>query len=350
VRARREISVKIPAGVGDGRVRLAAQGEVGPGGGPAGDLYVEVHEQPHDIFVRDGDDLHCTVSVPMVDAALGTTVTVDAILDGRTEITIAPGTQPGSVTTLRGHGMPHLRSGVRATCTPTSRWRCPPSSTRAPGNCWANSRPTAMTRRRSSPPTPPRPATAAACSAGCGKPSAVADPPWPTLFYAEVIPTVGAVAVVDGDEGFHAATVRRIRPGERLVLSDGRGVRADCIVEAADKRRISAKVLDRQTVPRRRRRSPWCRPSPKPSAPSWRSSWPPRPGPTVHGLAGRALRGPLGRRPGGQGAAPVAGGGPLGGPPPRRAYIPEVNGPITTAALTRSWPNGSALVRWSCAA
>ena len=114
VRARREISVKIPAGVGDGmRVRLAAQGEVGPGGGPAGDLYVEVHEQAHDIFVRDGDDLHCTISVPMVDAALGSTVTVDAILDGLTEITIPPGTQPGSVNTLRGHGMPHLRSGVR---------------------------------------------------------------------------------------------------------------------------------------------------------------------------------------------------------------------------------------------
>ena len=114
VRARRDISVKIPAGVGDGmRVRLAAQGEVGPGGGPAGDLYVEVHEQQHDIFVRDGDDLHCTVSVPMVDAALGTTVAVDAILDGLIEVTIPPGTQPGSVTTLRGRGMPHLRSGVR---------------------------------------------------------------------------------------------------------------------------------------------------------------------------------------------------------------------------------------------
>jgi molecular chaperone DnaJ len=114
VRSRREISVKIPAGVGDGmRVRLAAQGEVGLGGGPAGDLYVEVHEKAHDIFVRDGDDLHCTISVPMVDAALGTTVTVDAILDGLTEITIPEGTQPGSVTTRRGHGMPHLRSGVR---------------------------------------------------------------------------------------------------------------------------------------------------------------------------------------------------------------------------------------------
>lgn len=114
VRSRREISVKIPAGVGDGmRVRLAAQGEVGPGGGPAGDLYVEVHEQPHDIFVRDNDDLHCTVSVPMVDAALGGAVTVDAILDGSTEIAIASGTQPGATITLRGHGMPHLRSGVR---------------------------------------------------------------------------------------------------------------------------------------------------------------------------------------------------------------------------------------------
>src|SRR5689334_25427352 len=114
VRARREISVKIPAGVGDGmRVRLAAQGEVGPGGGPAGDLYVEVHEKAHDVFVRDGDDLHCTVSVPMVDAALGTTVSVEAILDGPVDITIAPGTQPNTVTTLRGRGMPHLRSGVQ---------------------------------------------------------------------------------------------------------------------------------------------------------------------------------------------------------------------------------------------
>src|SRR4029079_11097468 len=78
---------------------------VGPGGGPAGDLYVEVHEKPHPVFVRDGDHLHCTVSVPMVDAALGTSVPL--------EIRVGAGTQPVSVTTLRGHGMPHLRSGVR---------------------------------------------------------------------------------------------------------------------------------------------------------------------------------------------------------------------------------------------
>jgi len=91
----------------------AATAACGPGGGPAGDLYVEVHEKQHDTFVRDGDDLHFTISVPMVDAALGTTVAVDAIIDGPIEITIPAGTQPGSVTTLRGHGMPHLRSGVR---------------------------------------------------------------------------------------------------------------------------------------------------------------------------------------------------------------------------------------------
>ena len=114
VRARRDIAVKVPVGVSGGmRIRLAAQGEVGPGGGHAGDLYVEIIEQQHDVFVRDGDDLHCTVRVPMVDAALGTTVTVNTIIDGPTEITIPAGTQPGKVESVRGHGMPKLRSGVR---------------------------------------------------------------------------------------------------------------------------------------------------------------------------------------------------------------------------------------------
>ncbi|MEO6880958.1 MAG: molecular chaperone DnaJ [Mycobacteriaceae bacterium] len=113
VRSRRTVTVKIPAGVGDGmRIRLTGQGEVGPGGGPAGDLYVEVGEEPHEVYVRDGDDLHCTVRVPVVDAALGTTMKLETI-DGQAEITIDAGTQPASVVTLKGHGMPRLRSGVR---------------------------------------------------------------------------------------------------------------------------------------------------------------------------------------------------------------------------------------------
>jgi molecular chaperone DnaJ len=65
------------------------------------------------VYIRDGDDLHFSVSVPMIDAALGTKVEVDAILDGPTAIDVAPGTQPGAVTTLRGHGMPNVRTGVR---------------------------------------------------------------------------------------------------------------------------------------------------------------------------------------------------------------------------------------------
>jgi len=70
------------------------------------------------------------------------------------------------------------------------------------------------------------------------------------LFYAEVIPAVGALAVVEGDEGFHAATVRRIRPGERLVLSDGAGALARCEVREAGKRGLSAQVVERWTAPR----------------------------------------------------------------------------------------------------
>jgi 16S rRNA (uracil1498-N3)-methyltransferase len=71
-----------------------------------------------------------------------------------------------------------------------------------------------------------------------------------TLFYAEAIPAVGEIAVVEGDEGFHAAAVRRLRSGEALVLSDGVGAVADCVVTSADKRSLSARVLARRTAPR----------------------------------------------------------------------------------------------------
>lgn len=69
-----------------------------------------------------------------------------------------------------------------------------------------------------------------------------------TLFYIDALPEPGAVAVVDGDEGFHAATVRRIRPGERLVLGDGAGGLARCEVEHAGRDGLRARVLGRWTV------------------------------------------------------------------------------------------------------
>jgi molecular chaperone DnaJ len=113
LRTRRSLTVKIPAGVEDGmRIRLAGQGEVGPGGGPAGDLYVEIHERPHDVFSRKGDDLHCRVTLPMTAAALGTTLTIKT-LDGEEAVDVKPGTQPGSQLRIRHRGVPHLRGAAR---------------------------------------------------------------------------------------------------------------------------------------------------------------------------------------------------------------------------------------------
>ncbi|HEY0499902.1 MAG TPA: molecular chaperone DnaJ [Kutzneria sp.] len=113
IRARRSITVQIPAGVADGmRVRLASQGEVGPGGGPAGDLYVEVDELPHDTFEREGASLHGTLRIPVTTAALGAVLQLKT-LDGTEELRIEPGTQPNTELVLTGRGMPKLRSSGR---------------------------------------------------------------------------------------------------------------------------------------------------------------------------------------------------------------------------------------------
>jgi 16S rRNA (uracil1498-N3)-methyltransferase len=68
------------------------------------------------------------------------------------------------------------------------------------------------------------------------------------LFYIDALPSVGEIAVVDGDEGFHAASVRRIRPGENVDLSDGAGALARCVVEEVGKATLTARVVDRRTV------------------------------------------------------------------------------------------------------
>ena len=113
VRIRRSISVRIPAGVeGGNRIHLAGQGEVGPGGGPAGDLYVEIIEKPHEFLIRDGKDLHISISITMVAAALGTVVRVDT-LDGEQEVEIHAGAQSADAITLRGFGVTKLRGGGR---------------------------------------------------------------------------------------------------------------------------------------------------------------------------------------------------------------------------------------------
>lgn len=113
VRTRRTLTVQIPPGVDTGtRIQLSGEGEVGPNGGPAGDLFVEIVVRQHDLFERRGDELHCMVTVPMTAAALGSSVTLDT-LDGPLEVAIAAGTQSGESVTMRGHGAARLRSAGR---------------------------------------------------------------------------------------------------------------------------------------------------------------------------------------------------------------------------------------------
>ena len=130
VRSRRALTVKIPPGVDTGtRVQLSEQGEVGPGGGPPGDLYVEIRVQQHETFTRAGNDLLCHVTVPMTAAALGTTITLplleadlgseDPKLETSVELDVRPGTQSGTEQVLRGHGIPSLRGQQRGNLVAT---------------------------------------------------------------------------------------------------------------------------------------------------------------------------------------------------------------------------------------
>lgn len=113
VRTRKSIPIKIPAGVETGnRIQLSGQGEVGPGGGAAGDLYVEIIELPHDFIIREDSNLHISISIPVTSAAIGTKVVIDT-LDGKQEVEIKEGTQSGSTVVLRGLGVTRLRGSGR---------------------------------------------------------------------------------------------------------------------------------------------------------------------------------------------------------------------------------------------
>lgn len=113
VRATRTIPVDIPAGVDTGlRLQLPGQGEVGPAGGPNGDLFLEIKVRHHDVFSRSGDDLLATLEVSMADAILGTRTTLKA-LDGEVPIEIKPGTQSAEIITIKDRGVTRLRGNGR---------------------------------------------------------------------------------------------------------------------------------------------------------------------------------------------------------------------------------------------
>jgi molecular chaperone DnaJ len=110
---RQTLTVDVPAGIADEqRIRLTGRGHAGERGGPAGDLYVLVRVREDERFLRDGSDLITAVDVPAPAAALGTSVTVPT-LDGEEQVEVEAGTQPGTVVTLKGHGMPSIGHGRR---------------------------------------------------------------------------------------------------------------------------------------------------------------------------------------------------------------------------------------------
>ena len=112
IKRNKTLEVKIPAGIDDGmRIRSAGNGEPGQNGGPHGDLFIEIRIKKHDIFERDGDDLHCQVPVQVTTAALGGEINVPT-LTGKATIEIPEGTQSGKIFRLRGRGIKGVRSAI----------------------------------------------------------------------------------------------------------------------------------------------------------------------------------------------------------------------------------------------
>jgi molecular chaperone DnaJ len=119
VRKHRTLQVRIPPGVDDGsRIRLSGEGDAGGQGGPRGDLYIFLSVKPHELFERDGLDLHCTVPVPMFTAVLGGEIEAPCLIDTpececRVAVKVPEGAQTGRTVRLKGKGMPSLRSRER---------------------------------------------------------------------------------------------------------------------------------------------------------------------------------------------------------------------------------------------
>ncbi len=108
-RVAKTVELKIPAGVETGsRLRLRGEGEKGERGGPPGDLYVFIHVEEHETFLREGDDIYCRLPVTIVQAALGATLEAPALKDTE-KIKIPKGTQTGHRVRLKGKGIPHIR-------------------------------------------------------------------------------------------------------------------------------------------------------------------------------------------------------------------------------------------------
>jgi len=109
----RKLKVNIPPGVDNGtRMRLSNEGQPGPNGGPAGDLYVILKVRDHPIFDRNGNDLHCRIPINVAQAALGAELEVPS-MEGIEMIKVPEGTQTGAQFRIRGKGVPHVNGHGR---------------------------------------------------------------------------------------------------------------------------------------------------------------------------------------------------------------------------------------------
>lgn len=107
------LNVNIPRGVGDGtRIRVAGEGEAGSRGGPAGDLYIFVHQKAHKLFKRDGTTLFAVAPISITTAALGGEIEVPGLDREAAVVRVPHGTQTGKQFRVRGRGMPALNGGV----------------------------------------------------------------------------------------------------------------------------------------------------------------------------------------------------------------------------------------------
>lgn len=113
VKKNKKIKIKIPAGVDTGsKLRIRGEGEEGERGGPPGDLFVFLYVEPHEFFVRDGDDIVCQIPISFTQAALGAEIEIPT-LNGKKNLTIARGTENGEIFKIKGEGFPKLRGHGR---------------------------------------------------------------------------------------------------------------------------------------------------------------------------------------------------------------------------------------------
>jgi molecular chaperone DnaJ len=130
VEKERKLTVRVPAGIATGqRLRLTGEGEAGPSGGPAGDLYVVIHVQEHSFFQRDGNDLYCEVPVNFPTVALGGEITIPT-LDGTEPFKVPEGTESGATFRVRGKGMPDVSGRGRGDLLVTVKVVTPSKLTR----------------------------------------------------------------------------------------------------------------------------------------------------------------------------------------------------------------------------